>query len=136
MATFLGDGQFSAFLVNGTQFVVNSRYQMIRPIGQGAYGVVISADDLQNGGKCAIKKIPRAFDDVVDAKRILREIKLMKLFCHENIVALTDLIPPPPSADEFEDIYLVQDLMETDLHRIIYSDQPLTVDHIQYFIYQ
>ena len=26
--------------------------------------------------------------------------------------------------------------METDLHRIIYSRQPLTVDHIQYFIYQ
>lgn len=26
--------------------------------------------------------------------------------------------------------------METDLHRIIYSKQPLTIDHIQYFIYQ
>ncbi len=31
---------------------------------------------------------------------------------------------------------LLQDLMETDLHRIIYSKQPLTIDHIQYFIYQ
>ncbi|RYG69925.1 hypothetical protein EON64_01480 [archaeon] len=29
-----------------------------------------------------------------------------------------------------------QDLMETDLHRIIYSRQPLTIDHIQYFVYQ
>jgi hypothetical protein len=26
--------------------------------------------------------------------------------------------------------------METDLHRIIYSKQPLSLDHIQYFIYQ
>lgn len=26
--------------------------------------------------------------------------------------------------------------METDLHRIIYSKQPLTIDHIQYFLYQ
>lgn len=26
--------------------------------------------------------------------------------------------------------------METDLHRIIYSRQPLTLEHIQYFIYQ
>lgn len=33
-------------------------------------------------------------------------------------------------------MYIVQDLMETDLHRIIYSRQPLTIDHIQYFIYQ
>ena len=26
--------------------------------------------------------------------------------------------------------------METDLHRIIYSRQPLTDDHVQYFVYQ
>ena len=45
-------------------------------------------------------------------------------------------MPPPPETEEFEDIYIVQDLMETDLHRIIYSRQPLSIDHIQYFIYQ
>lgn len=33
----------------------------------------------------AIKKISRAFEDPVDAKRILREIKLMKKFSHENV---------------------------------------------------
>ena len=26
--------------------------------------------------------------------------------------------------------------METDLHRVIYSRQDLTADHIQYFVYQ
>jgi mitogen-activated protein kinase 1/3 len=26
--------------------------------------------------------------------------------------------------------------METDLHRVIYSKQDLTEDHIQYFVYQ
>lgn len=84
----------------------------------------------------AIKKISRAFEDPVDAKRILREIKLMKRFSHENIIRILDIIPPPQNAEEFEDVYIVQDLMETDLHRIIYSKQPLTIDHIQYFIYQ
>jgi len=33
----------------------------------------------------AIKKIPKAFDDLVDAKRILREIKLLRHFKHENV---------------------------------------------------
>ena len=33
-------------------------------------------------------------------------------------------------------MHSLQDLMETDLHRIIYSKQPLTIDHIQYFVYQ
>jgi mitogen-activated protein kinase 1/3 len=36
----------------------------------------------------------------------------------------------------FEDVYIISDLMETDLHRIIYSRQELSDDHIQYFVYQ
>ena len=45
-------------------------------------------------------------------------------------------ILPPASLDEFEDVYIISDLMETDLHRIIYSRQPLSDDHVQYFLYQ
>lgn len=59
---------------------------MIRPIGHGAYGVVISALDKETGKQVAIKKISRAFEDTIDAKRILREIKLMKKFSHENVI--------------------------------------------------
>lgn len=60
------------------------------------------------------------------------------MLCSSNaqIIRIIDIIPPPSTAEEFEDVYIVQDLMETDLHRIIYSRQPLTIDHIQYFVYQ
>lgn len=34
------------------------------------------------------------------------------------------------------DVYLVYDLMDTDLHQIIRSPQPLSEDHISYFTYQ
>lgn len=61
---------------------------------------------------------------------------LMKRFEHENIIKMVDLIPPHREATEFEEIYIVQDLMETDLHRIIYSKQALSLDHAKYFIYQ
>ena len=44
-----------------------------------------SALNKETGVKVAIKKVPRAFDDAVDAKRILREIKLLKKFKHENV---------------------------------------------------
>lgn len=128
--------QYHSFKASGQQFEVETRYSLVRPIGHGAYGVVISAQDRDTDKKVAIKKISRAFGDPVDAKRILREIKLMKKFVHENVIRIIDLMPPPPTAEEFEDIYIVQDLMETDLHRIIYSRQPLTIDHIQYFVYQ
>ena len=36
----------------------------------------------------------------------------------------------------FDDVYIVSELMDTDLHQIISSPQPLTDDHCQYFLYQ
>lgn len=41
----------------------------------------------------------------------------------------------PKSLDEFNDVYLIQELMETDMHRVIRT-QDLSDDHCQYFIYQ
>lgn len=49
-------------------------------IGCGAYGVVYSAYDSMIKGEVAIKKIQTAFADVIDAKRILREIKILSKF--------------------------------------------------------
>jgi hypothetical protein len=69
-----------------------------------------SAKDTIRNRKIAIKKIPKAFDDIVDAKRILREVKLLHHFNHENIVRLRDLVPPPDKTP-FEDIYMVLDYM-------------------------
>lgn len=44
----------------------------------------------------AIKKVADVFEDLVDAKRILREIKLLQHFAHygrhENIVNLVDVM--------------------------------------------
>ena len=37
---------------------------------------------------------------------------------------------------DFEDVYMVFDFMETDMHKIIYSKNDLTDDHCQYFAYQ
>ncbi|DAZ97023.1 TPA: hypothetical protein N0F65_012892 [Lagenidium giganteum] len=124
-----------SFVVSGTTFNIDLKYKFLKPIGHGAYGVVISADNSESSEKVAIKKISKAFEDIVDAKRILREIKLLQHFDHENVITIVDLLPPT-SLLHFDDVYIITDLMETDLHRIIYSRQPLTDDHIQYFLYQ
>jgi serine/threonine protein kinase len=124
-----------SFVVSGTRFDVDKHYTLIKPIGHGAYGVVVSANNTKTNEKVAIKKIPRAFEDLIDAKRILREIKLLRHFDHENVVQLKDLLEPV-SVETYEDVYMILDLMETDLHRIIYSRQGLSDDHVQYFVYQ
>ena len=111
---------------------------MKKKIGQGAYGLICAASDKQSGGETvAVKKIANAFEDAVDCKRTLREIRLLQHFNHENVLNLRDIMLPPPGPLEgWNDIYLALELMDTDLHYIIHSKQALTDDHIQYFIYQ
>ena len=62
---------------------------------------------------------------------------LLRRLRHENVIAVVDIMAPPASqAAKFADVYLVYELMDTDLHQIIRSSQPLSDDHVQYFIYQ
>lgn len=92
-----------------------------------------SALHLPTQRKVAIKRIT-PFDHTMFCLRTLREIKLLRHFHHENIIAILDILKPP-SIHQFNEVYLVQELMETDLHRVIRT-QELSDDHCQYFIYQ
>ncbi|EGC38039.1 extracellular signal-regulated protein kinase [Dictyostelium purpureum] len=124
-----------SYFVYGSQFTVPRRYSIVKCIGHGAYGVVCSARDNLTGEKVAIKKISKAFDNLKDTKRTLREIHLLRHFKHENLISVKDILKPN-SKDTFDDVYLVSELMDTDLHQIISSPQPLSDDHCQYFVYQ
>ena len=123
------------FRARGSEFEVAQRYSLIKGVGKGAYGVVCSCRDTTAGSKVAIKKIIGTFDNDEDAKRTLREIKLLRLLEHHNIVNLVDL-QPPASRAELDDVYEMTELMDTDLHRIIQSDQSITDEHFRYFMYQ
>eukprot|EP01041_Mallomonas_annulata_P007610 gene7610-15591_t len=129
--------QFRAVQVGYNRFFIDERYTNLNPCGDGSYGFVASAVDAKTGKTCAIKKIKDAFSDLIDAKRILREIKLLRQFnSHENIVTILDIMTNPPNTVDFEDIYIVTNLFESDLERIIRSRQPLSDQHFQYFLYQ
>jgi serine/threonine protein kinase len=54
---------------------------------------------------------------------------------HENVLGIKRILKPKDRAS-FNEIYVVSELMETDLAQIIKSNQPLTDDHIQFFLYQ
>jgi mitogen-activated protein kinase 1/3 len=64
--------------------VVEDKFEYIKQIGHGAYGVVCSAYDHKSKTKVAIKKVPKAFEDLIDAKRIVREIKLLSKYPHKT----------------------------------------------------
>lgn len=113
---------------------IPSHYQLVDLVGEGAYGTVCSAIHEPTNTKVAIKKI-QPFSRSMFVTRTLRELKLLKFFhSHENIISVLDIVRPT-SWHKFEAVYLVQELMETDLQKII-NQQNLSEDHIQYFVYQ
>lgn len=101
--------------INKTEWEVPDRYQMLTPVGLGAYGQVwylilptnfylnyflifnklhdlffyiaffSSAVDNQTGLKVAIKKLARPFQSAVHAKRTYRELRMLKHMNHENV---------------------------------------------------
>lgn len=79
---------------------------------------MIQAEDKQakneKDRQVAIKKIERAFEHRLYAKRTLRELKILRLMKHENLVDLKTLLLPK-SREEFDDVYMVTELLETDL---------------------
>lgn len=62
----------------------------------------------------AIKKIEKTFEHRLYAKRTLRELKILRLIKHENVVELKQVLLPT-SREQFEDVYIVTDLLEADL---------------------
>jgi serine/threonine protein kinase len=64
-------GSSNQYMVLGSKFDVDSRYEIIDPVGSGAYGVVVAAKDLQaedeSNNLVAIKKIEKAFEHKVFA---------------------------------------------------------------------
>lgn len=118
----------------GKMFHVEKRWKLVREMGSGAYGVVVSAVDEISGETVAIKLVTRIFDKVQLAKRALREITLLRHFSsHENITGLIDVDAISP---DFQEVYIFMEPMEADLHQIIKSGQHLSNEHVQYFLYQ
>jgi len=127
--------ELKRYNVMGVRFDVDVRYNVLDVVCQGAYGVVCAAHDEVAGEAVAIKKISNAFEHATYTKRTLREIRLLRLLQHDNVIRLRTLLPPVKS-DGFKDLYIISDLMETDLSSVIKSPQPLSDDHVQFFIYQ
>lgn len=116
---------------------LDDRYLLERVIGAGSYGVVIRARDTKSDNRLvAMKRVNKEiFEEVILAKRILREIKLLSHFNDDNIIGLRNILTPE-DPENFDHFYIVMDIMETDLKQVLRSGQELTEAHIQFFIYQ
>eukprot|EP00611_Tribonema_gayanum_P011639 TRINITY_DN21951_c0_g1_i1.p2 TRINITY_DN21951_c0_g1~~TRINITY_DN21951_c0_g1_i1.p2 ORF type:complete len:185 (+),score=47.04 TRINITY_DN21951_c0_g1_i1:234-788(+) len=119
--------------IDGFTFRVPARYRRLRALGRGSFGLVCMAQDSVTGGSVAIKKISPISADAVDARYALREIMVLReAGLHENIVTVHDV-----SYDSKDDaVYIIMELLASDLHRVNASPQPLSEDHLCVFMLQ
>ncbi|XP_023289536.1 stress-activated protein kinase JNK-like isoform X1 [Orussus abietinus] len=125
---------YHRYVCGDTEFCIPERYVNVEPRGTGAQGVVCAAYDTVTAQNVAIKKLSRPFQNVTHAKRAYREFKLMKLVNHKNIIGLLNAFTPQRSLDEFQDVYLVMELMDANLCQVIQMD--LDHERMSYLLYQ
>jgi mitogen-activated protein kinase 1/3 len=114
---------------------LNGEYKLIDYLGNGSFGVVYQAQHIPTGQMVALKKIVNIFDSMTNAKRLLREVKLLRMLNHSNVVSLKGLLAPV-GLRNFNDLILVFEYVDSDMHKLIHSDQHFTNLHIQYFVFQ
>ncbi|EDO46881.1 predicted protein [Nematostella vectensis] len=137
----LPPGFYRTELVN-TVYEVPRKYQELSPIGTGAYGQVCSStitepDPTNPDGPntVAIKKLSRPFQSTMHAKRTYRELKLLRHMRHENVISLLDVFTTASAFEHFQDVYMVTELMGSDLNGIL-RFQKLSDEHVQFLVYQ
>eukprot|EP01056_Protomagalhaensia_sp_Gyna25_P005082 Protomagalhaensia_sp_Gyna_25__5081@NODE_579_length_3073_cov_573_049440_g449_i0_p1_GENE_NODE_579_length_3073_cov_573_049440_g449_i0NODE_579_length_3073_cov_573_049440_g449_i0_p1_ORF_typecomplete_len433_score59_24Pkinase/PF00069_25/2_1e63Pkinase_Tyr/PF07714_17/2_8e36Kdo/PF06293_14/1_1e08Pkinase_fungal/PF17667_1/81Pkinase_fungal/PF17667_1/6_1e07Kinaselike/PF14531_6/2_3e07RIO1/PF01163_22/2_8e05WaaY/PF06176_11/1_7e03WaaY/PF06176_11/7_1e05FTA2/PF13095_6/1_8e03FTA2/PF13095_6/0_015APH/PF01636_23/1_2e03A len=110
------------------------RYEVRHLIGTGSYGHVCEAYDTQEKRVVAIKKIHRVFEDLVDCKRILREIAILNRLHHDNIVKILDICVPD-ELERFDELYIVLEIADSDFKKLFRTPVFLTELHIKTLLY-
>ncbi|KAF8966115.1 kinase-like domain-containing protein [Flammula alnicola] len=110
------------------------RYQKIEKVGEGTYGVVYKAKDINSGEIVALKKIRLEAEDEGVPSTAIREISLLKELKDDNIVRLLDIV----HADQ--KLYLVFEFLDVDLKRYIETGNqnrtPITLAIVKKFTHQ
>mmetsp|Transcript_45675 Transcript_45675/g.97564 ORF Transcript_45675/g.97564 Transcript_45675/m.97564 type:complete len:447 (+) Transcript_45675:188-1528(+) len=120
--------------VHALQWGLPSRYTVVSLVGSEAYGSVCEAVDDEQQVKVAIKRAELMFDDLVDCKRILREIAILNRLRHPNIVRVHNIVEPLDMAT-FQELYIVMEICDSDLKKLLKADVTLTPPHIDTLLY-
>eukprot|EP00397_Hematodinium_sp_SG-2012_P009233 GEMP01009310.1.p1 GENE.GEMP01009310.1~~GEMP01009310.1.p1 ORF type:complete len:421 (+),score=83.14 GEMP01009310.1:23-1264(+) len=105
------------------------KYIVKDQLGAGSYGTVCEGYDELEGRQVAIKRSREIFDDLIDAKRMLREISILARLDNTNIVKLYDLIIP--QTKDFDEMYMVMEYADADLLKLLRHGIFLKRKHIE-----
>jgi mitogen-activated protein kinase 1/3 len=115
---------------------IPARYRVTQLIGAGSYGSVCEAEDTEADPPhvVAIKKCKDVFSDLIDCKRILREISILTQLSHTNCVRIIDFVLPD-TPQTFRDVYMIMEICDSDLKKLIKQDVTLLPIHVNTVLY-
>lgn len=82
---------FYNITIGAFDFTLPNRYKAKELLGFGSFGAVVEAYDSIYNRPVAVKKIQNLID-IVDLKKVIREIYILKNFQHDNIITLYDVL--------------------------------------------
>lgn len=108
------------------------KYQKLSKIGEGTYGVVYKAKDLQNNQIVALKKIRLKPEEEGIPSTAIREIALLKELNQKNIVNLLDVIHTSKK------LTLVFEYCDSDLKKIMdnLKGEKLPKETVKLYLYE
>lgn len=106
------------------------RYEKLGKIGEGTYGVVYKAREIDTGQMIALKKIRLEQEDEGVPSTAIREISILKELNHPNVVDFKDVV----HADK--KLYLVFEYLDQDLKRFMDSVNGLRPALVKSYLYQ
>ena len=107
---------------------IPSYYHVKKLIGHGSYGDVFEAFDTRINKSVAIKRVHGVFDNLVDCKRILREVSILSRISHECLVKIYDVVVPE-NLENFNEMYIVFEFCRSDLGKLLIA--PVLVQMLQ-----
>mmetsp|Transcript_99387 Transcript_99387/g.207045 ORF Transcript_99387/g.207045 Transcript_99387/m.207045 type:complete len:476 (+) Transcript_99387:85-1512(+) len=106
--------------------------QLRSMLGSGSYGTVCEAVDTEKKRVVAIKRIGKVFQDLVAAKRVLREVAILSRLDSPHIVKMFSVVVPDNNVKTFNDLYVVMEVGDTDLKALMQTDIEFTQEHVRW----
>lgn len=126
------------FVSLNTDFKLPDEFSLIKKMGKGAYGKVMQVLHVPSQREYACKKFEYVFSDTQRARRLLREIKILKQLQHPCCNKLLCIVPPgkcqPKETDEpletlqFNEVFLMLRKCDMDLKKLLKSSKHLSED--------
>ena len=99
-------------IVIGKRYGIDRDNEKSITLGKGSFGVVIQVRDTILHHDVAMKRMPSVYESFDDTKRVLRELRLLRLMRHESVLGILDAFI---EEDEKDTIYFTTPQFDSDL---------------------